>query len=90
MVVGVPAVVGQGCTMLRMDELPSAEFRRVYSKLTKPTVVTVNGHPIGTYQPISVAMDSRALDAIRPGEPKTPTTERFNTRPFMPVPKRRG
>jgi hypothetical protein len=34
-----------------MNELPSAEFRKQYAKLTEPTVVTVNGHPIGTWIP---------------------------------------
>ena len=73
-----------------MDELPSSEFRKVYAALKAPVIVTVNGHPIGTYQPISTAIDTRALDAIRPGEPPTPSVERFNTRPFTPVPKPRG
>ena len=34
-----------------MNELPSATFRRQYAKLTEPTRVTVNGHPIGTWTP---------------------------------------
>ena len=39
-----------------MDELPSAEFRKQYARLTAPVVVTVNGHPIGVWQP-ATAMD---------------------------------
>ena len=35
-----------------MNELPSAEFRKSYAKLTEPTVVTVNGHVIGTWTPM--------------------------------------
>jgi hypothetical protein len=69
-----------------MDTISSAQFRKTYASLTGPVVVTVNGHPIGTYQPIMTAIDSRSVDAIRPGEPSTPS-DRFNTRPFTPVPK---
>jgi hypothetical protein len=76
-----------------MDNVPSATFRRTYAKLTTTTIVTVNGHPIGQWTPISTAIDTRALDAIRPGEP-TSTVELttglrpYSTRPFTPVPKR--
>lgn len=73
--------------MLYMDTLPSSDFRRRYASLKTPTVVTVNGHPIGEWRPISTAIDSQAVDAIRPGEPVVPET-RFNSRPFTPVPKR--
>lgn len=34
-----------------MSEMPSADFRRMYAKLTEPTVVTVNGHAIGVWTP---------------------------------------
>ena len=44
--------------MLCMDELPSAQFRKVYAKLTKPTVVTVNGHAIGIWQPGARAFEA--------------------------------
>lgn len=40
-----------------MKELPSNEFRRTFNKLREPIVVTVNGHPIATYNPISSAVD---------------------------------
>jgi hypothetical protein len=36
---------------MRMNAISSAEFRRTYAKLTEPTIVTVNGHPIGTWTP---------------------------------------
>ncbi len=65
--------------------MPSSEFRRRYASLREPVIVTVNGHAIGHYQPISTATDGRALDRIRPDEP--PALDTFNTRPFTPVPK---
>jgi hypothetical protein len=34
-----------------MDALPSTEFRKRFARLAKPTVVTVNGHPIGSWHP---------------------------------------
>jgi hypothetical protein len=66
-----------------MNDLPSSEFRRVFPRLTERTAVTVHGHVIGYYEPVFTATDSRALDTSRPGEP----VDRFNTRPFTPVPK---
>ena len=74
-----------------MDSISSAVFRRTYATLTTPVVVTVNGHPIGTYQPISAAIDSRYVAQERPGEPLTPpsvTGHSFNSRPFSPAPKK--
>jgi hypothetical protein len=35
-----------------MNELPSAKFRNQYAKLKEQTVVTVNGHPIGVWNPV--------------------------------------
>jgi len=67
-----------------MDTISSAEFRKRYAKLTDHTEVTVNGHVIGRWTPISAAIDSRSIDAIRPGEP---AMQAFNSRPFTPVPK---
>lgn len=67
-----------------MNELPSATFRKVYAKLTTATVVTVNGHPIGTYSPIMTSIDARHVEAIRPGEPPSPVG---NFVQFRPVPK---
>lgn len=65
-----------------MDTLPSAQFRKVYATLTTPTRVTVNGHVIGTYTPISSAIDVRYVEAIRPGEPTSqPVSVSFNPAP---------
>ena len=66
-----------------MNELPSAQFRKVYRSLRAPVTVTVNGHPIGTYQPIMSSIDSRTVEAIRPGEPRSNQT----VQAFRPVPK---
>lgn len=47
-----------------MNELPSTEFRKTYHTLKEPTIVTVNGHPIGTYQPIDqvIILDQAPFD----------------------------
>lgn len=34
-----------------MDRLPSSEFRKTFARLTRPVVVTVRDHPIGTWTP---------------------------------------
>lgn len=34
-----------------MKQMPSAQFRTQYARLTEPTVVTVLGHVIGTWRP---------------------------------------
>jgi hypothetical protein len=36
-----------------MNKLPSSEFRKTYASLTVPTEVTVNGHVIGEWRPLS-------------------------------------
>jgi hypothetical protein len=38
---------------LTLNSLPSSQFKTQYAKLTEPTTVTVNGHPIGTWTPRS-------------------------------------
>lgn len=38
-------------TISYMNALPSTEFRKRFARLTEPTLVTVNGHPIGTWMP---------------------------------------
>lgn len=73
-----------------MDQISSSEFRKAFGKLTTPTVVTVNGHVIGTWMPrdgsIGEAMAHRYVEDIRPGD----RTDRFNTQPFRgPIPKKR-
>jgi hypothetical protein len=72
-----------------MDEMSSSEFRKRYASLTRPTIVTVNGHTIGRWLPGVPAVD--AVDVG--GAPETrpvglrPTDLRFNSKPFRPVPK---
>jgi hypothetical protein len=55
--------------------LPSAEFRKVYARLTGPCDVTVNGHVIGTYYPAE-------LGPILP--PAAPIQNAPKTRPETP------
>jgi hypothetical protein len=76
-----------------MDEMPSAEFRKVYAKLRAPTLVTVNGHRIGLWTPTTTREEFRAVlrgegpvgQEIAIPMDLDPT---FNSRPFTPVPKR--
>jgi hypothetical protein len=51
-----------------MDELPSTEFRKVYPRLVKPTLVTVNGHVIGTWNPGASAEVREAMDRAVSGK----------------------
>jgi hypothetical protein len=70
-----------------MNEMPSAEFRKTYAKLTDPTVVTVNGHRLGTWIPFGSA--SMAVD-LPPGYREADPREEpvpFSSRPFTPAPK---
>ena len=76
----------QRCTIVRMDALPSAKFRKKYASLTKEVLVTVNGHVIGKWVPIFNTGDELTYD------PDGATRivrdwDRYNTRPFQPVPK---
>lgn len=85
-----------------MDTISSAKFRQVYAKLTEPVVVTVNGHPIGEWIPANHRPSVVVHDVVTiGGKGSTQTTtertsviaapsleERFNSRPFTPVPKR--
>lgn len=79
-----------------MDTMTSSEFRRRYATLSATTIVTVNGHPIGEWTPLGYPEEVRhdaTTDEVEitrdsPRRAK-PTTERFNTRPFTPVPKAR-
>ena len=76
--------------MLRMDEMPSARFRREYAKLTQATTVTVNGHMIGIWIPRGGAAHHIDLSAhvVPEGQFSKTLRERgFNSRPFTPVPK---
>lgn len=85
-----------------MDELSSTEFRKRFARLTSPTVVTVNGHPIGEWRPVQVSVAymldrQRQLkdfvvleDPVADAAKVRAMADRYNTRPFTPVPKRRG
>ena len=79
-----------------MDTIPSSKFRKRYASLTTRTEVTVNGHVIGTWVPRAAIREEwrealRADSSLnsRPVQDFLETEERFNTRPFTPVPKSR-
>jgi hypothetical protein len=86
-----------------MDVLPSSEFRKTFGKLTESTNVTANGHTIGTWIPAGVVAAvtadqgeeiaylkrQLAQRAPVPVARSYPETERFNTKPFTPVPRER-
>jgi hypothetical protein len=87
-----------------MDEMSSAEFRKRYAKLTKPTTVTVNGHPIGQWIPehsatyVMAQLDDGSHEVFGLTPPPDALTRepakgdplfRFNSAPFTPVPKSR-
>lgn len=75
-----------------MDTISSAEFRRAYAKLLRPTVVTVNGHAIGVWQPHKGPHEDAWRDAlgVEPVPVEVDAAVRtFSSRPFTPVPKRR-
>jgi hypothetical protein len=40
-----------------LKTVPSTEFRKTYPRLTEPVVVTVQGHPIGTWTPTKPSVD---------------------------------
>jgi hypothetical protein len=67
-----------------MDTLSSKEFRRQYARLTEPTVVTVNGHPLGTWLParfVPVSTNDPTRDTAYRQEFDTSAVE------FHPAPK---
>jgi hypothetical protein len=72
-----------------MDEMPSSEFRRCYATLLRSTRVTVNGHPIGVWHPLTAVADGViGEDGLTPIERQTHrTAPSFSSRPFRPVPK---
>jgi hypothetical protein len=76
--------------MLYMDQMTSSEFRKRYASLRVATMVTVNGHTIGTWQP-QVTTDGQPIAELlaETSDPRRIPIERFNTAPFTPVPKRR-
>lgn len=52
-----------------MKDVPSAEFRKTYPRLTEPVAVTALGRVIGHYVPVGSAIDDRFVAGLRPGEP---------------------
>jgi hypothetical protein len=73
-----------------MDIISSAEFRKTYARLTKPTKVTVNGHMIGTWTPggmLSYNDLPEVVDKFLRGD--SAPAVRYDTRPIRPVPKTR-
>ncbi len=49
-----------------MNELPSTEFRKQFARLTEATLVTVNGHPIGTWTPHRISEEFVAAILAEP------------------------
>jgi hypothetical protein len=71
-----------------MDEMPSSEFRKVYAKLKHPTEVTVNGHVIGRWLPRVMTDGQPVAERLaETSDTRRLPIERFDTRPFTPVPK---
>jgi hypothetical protein len=77
--------------------MSSAEFRRRYASLSAPTVVTVNGRPIGVWTPgaTEIATDpapaTRSPDEPRPKGNDVPAKRwsGFGPQPFSgPIPKK--
>jgi hypothetical protein len=75
--------------------MPSTEFRNRYPNLDKPTVVTVNGRPIGTWTPAPGtwgALVEPPSEPMKLGRPIfTPETDAIQavalSRAFTPGPK---
>lgn len=63
-----------------MKTIPSSEFRKTYSQITEPVVVTVMGHPIGEWKPYVLTPQLRS---------ETIHLDNLEARPFRPVPKPR-
>lgn len=74
-----------------MKTISSAEFRKKYSSLEEPVIVTVNGHGIGTWQPWRgdyVEAAERAGEAMRDLGKAVRNPPPFNSKPFRgPIPK---
>ena len=75
-----------------MNRLPSSEFRKTFARLTEATTVTVHGHVIGEWVPVRTAryqtiQEVKATLATVRWDVDAVAAERFNSRPFTPVPK---
>jgi hypothetical protein len=69
-----------------MNALPSTEFRKTFARLTERTIVTVNGHVIGSWTPAAVLVDGSEEGSLRARQ-ELPDPTKFNSRPFTPAPK---
>lgn len=70
-----------------MKTLPSSQFKTQYPHLTEPTMVTVNGHPIGTWTPLFDALGDfkeRFPEAISVDIPR-PMRETVHTVETLPA-----
>jgi hypothetical protein len=79
----------RGGTIVHMDTMPSAEFRKRYPRLKEGVHVTVNGHIIGTYFPDAVRKWPDAIEA-EPMRNVPMPGDAFHQEPwskFTPVPK---
>lgn len=72
-----------------MKSLTSTEFRKAYATLTETTVVTVNGHQIGTWTPgyAIPSMAPAALDFVAALETKPPTIQAIAPIAKSPAPR---
>jgi proteasome lid subunit RPN8/RPN11 len=60
-----------------MKTMKSPEFRKSYAKLAEPVVVTVHGHPIGTWAPYSAEIRQQYVvdtDILVKPQPKAKET----------------
>lgn len=81
-------------TILCMDEISSTEFRKRYASLREPVAVTVNGHRIGVWSPVTpwtaLEADPDFNRRLEIGKAQLAAGQRvpFRSRPFTPVPKK--
>ncbi len=67
-----------------MNEIPSTQFRKQFAKLAEPTLVTANGHPIGTWRPLwtvgedgkDIVLDMTDLGDRQPALPSSTQSQR--------------
>lgn len=74
-----------------MKSIASSEFRKTYPQLKESTTVTVNGHAIGTWTPVSAYAQSLPAPEkfIDLGPTATPRDVEKAYSEFRPVPKTR-
>jgi len=69
-----------------MNEMPSSEFRKTFPRIIETTLVTVHGHPIGTWTPVGGVPIGTEPQGERTGQ-RPAGVRAFSSRPFTPVPK---